>query len=183
MFLPPVLYTTGCPDKVGNDDGKSDRVVDGLSDGIALGPSLGDTDGVVLGEADGIALGTPEGEELGVSEGMELGASDGTSEGIELGASDGTSDGIELGVSDGIELGRSEGDALGALVVGTLESISVSPCCSTMKALAPITNKSSRTDTTVSLASLKASIQIVLFPLVAKYGSGWNCPSSFPLIA
>ncbi len=173
MFVPPVSIQPTY--KVGDDDGRSDGVVDGLSDGIALGPSLGDADGVVLGEADGIALGT--------SEGMELGASDGTSEGMELGASDGTSEGIELGVSDGIELGRSDGDALGALVVGTLESSS--PCCSTatLKASAPITNKSSRTDTTVSLASLKASIQIVLFPLMAKYGSGWHCPSSFPLIA
>jgi hypothetical protein len=130
--------------------------VDGVSDGNALGVS----DGKTLGVADGNALGESEGSALGASDGIELGASDGTSEGK------------TLGTSDGMELGRSDGNALGALVVGTSISTSVSfPTASTMKLSAPTTSKSNRTDATVNLSSLKASIHIVLFPFVAKYGS------------
>ena len=142
--------------------------MDGVSDGTVLGVS----DGKTVGKADGVVL--------GVSDGMALG----TSDGIELGASEGTSDGIALGISDGIELGRSDGVALGALVVGVSTSTSTAvPTDSTAKLSSPITNKSNRTDTTVNLSSLKASIHIVLFPLVDKYDSTWYDPPSFPLIA
>jgi hypothetical protein len=158
------IYMAGCPD--GEMDGASDGVLDGASEGSALGVS----DGKALGVADGVALGRSDGMSLGTSDGMELGASDGTS------------DGNELGVSDGIELGRSDGVALGALVVGESKSISWSPS-STIKVSAPITTKSKRTDETVNLSSLKASIHKVLFPLVDRYGSAWYCASSLPLMA
>ena len=165
------LYTTGCPEDDCGDDGANDGESDTVADGVSDGTELGASDGKALGVADGVVLGASDGIALG------------TSDGIELGASDGTSEGMLLGTSEGIELGRSDGNALGALVVGASKSTSVSlPVSSTMKLSAPITIKSKRTDATVNLSSLKASIHIVLFPLVDKYGSAWYAPSSFPLI-